>query len=305
MLTGNDASRGLQRSEEAEKFEAALKALDNDHFTSAVAAKEHMRESAKHADDPFELPAGDYASSVRIDVADDRQTLVFEGSPATRLVVISIHGGAFVTQISPYHVAFCDRLAAEANATVLAPLYPLTPNHTYAEAFSMLEDVYAKALATGMPVVLMGDSSGGGLAASFCMHIAGQGLQKPKHAILFSPWVDVSMSGDYEELSKVDPMLGVDGLRCMGEAWAGDTPTTDWRVSPLFGDVTAMPPTTLFVGTREIFLTDVTAFRDKLEDADVDVELFIGPGMNHIWPFFPIPEAKFAYEQVMGVLGGC
>ncbi|MBQ2681980.1 MAG: alpha/beta hydrolase, partial [Eggerthellaceae bacterium] len=221
---------------------------------------------------------------------------------STRHIVISIHGGAFISQVSPYHVAFCDRLAAEANATVLSPVYPLAPNHTYQEAFLQLGHLYNAALASGKPVVLMGDSAGGGLAASFCMDLAQEHLPKPTCAVLFSPWVDVSMSGDYDELLKVDPMLGVDGLRCIGEAWAGETPTTDWRVSPLFGDMASMPPTTLFVGTHEIFYADVTAFRDKLEKAGINVRLIIGQEMNHIWPFFPIPEAETAFKQVLEVL---
>lgn len=292
----------MGRSEEAIKFEAALRALGNDHFTSVSAAKARLRECAAAKEEPFVLPEGDYASDIRIEVDDGCQTIVFDGSRSTRRIVISIHGGAFISQVSPYHVAFCDRIAAEANATVFSPVYPLAPNHTYQEALWQLDRLYDVALASGKPIVLMGDSAGGGLAASFCMHVAQKHLPKPTCAVLFSPWVDVSMSGDYDELLKVDPMLGVDGLRCIGEAWAGETPTSDWRVSPLFGDIASMPPTTLFVGTHEIFFADVTAFHDKLVETGINARLIIGQEMNHIWPFFPIPEAEIAFKQVLGVL---
>ncbi|MDO5117191.1 MAG: alpha/beta hydrolase [Eggerthellaceae bacterium] len=295
----------MTRSDEAIKFEAALRALGNEHFTSAAAAKARLQECAAAKEEPYVIPEGDYESDIRIDVTDGRQTIVFEGSPTTKRVVISIHGGAFISQVSPYNVAFCDHLATKANATVFSPVYPLAPNHTYQEAFQQLDALYDIALASGKPVILMGDSAGGGLAASFCMRLVQQHLPKPTCAVLFSPWVDVSMSGDYDELSKVDPMLGEDGLRCIGEAWAGETPTSDWHVSPMFGDVSAMPSTTLFVGTHEIFFADVTAFYDKLEKAGVDVRLIIGQEMNHIWPFFPIPEAKDAFEQVLQVLEAC
>ena len=292
-----------QRSEEAIRFEAALKALGNDHFVAVAAAQEYMRERAALGDVPFSLPEGDYASDVHIEYIGDSQTIVFEGSPETLISVILIHGGAFVSQVSPPNIAFCDKLAKAANATVYSPLYPLAPNHTCDEAYPLLDALYEKVLAEGKPIFLTGDSAGGGLAASFCMHVAKQGLPKPERAVLFSPWVDVSLSGDYDELLKVDPMLGADGLRCIGEAWAGDLSAKDWRVSPLFGDASHMPPTTLFVGTREILYGDVLAFRDKLEEAGIDVSLIVGKGMNHIWPFFPIPEAKAAFAQVLEALG--
>ena len=292
----------MARSKEAIRFEAALRALGNEHFTSRAAAEARLEECAAAGEEPYALPEGDYASDVRVDCSGGLQTLVFAGSPKTQRIVISIHGGAFISQVSPYNVAFCDHVAKEANATVLSPLYPLAPNHTYKDAFAQLDALYDAALTEGKPIILMGDSAGGGLAASFCMRLAKKGLKKPDCAVLFSPWVDVSMSGDYDELENVDPMLGVDGLRRIGQAWAGETSMTDWRVSPLFGDMTAMPPTTLFVGTHEIFFADVTAFRDKLEQAGIDVQLIIGWEMNHIWPFFPIPEAKLAFAQVLEVL---
>lgn len=302
-LCNGGSGEAIQRSEEAIKFEAALRALGNEHFTTASAAEARLLECAQLGDEPFVLPEGDYASDVRMEAADGYQAVVFEGSSETRLTVISIHGGAYISQISPPNLAFCDKLAVGANATLYAPLYPLAPNHTCEEAFPLLDALYEKALAEGKPVVLTGDSAGGGLAASFCMHIAEKGLPQPERAVLFSPWVDISMSGDYDELAKVDPMLGVDGLRRIGQAWAGETPVTDWHVSPLFGDVSVMPPTTLFAGTREVFYGDVLAFRDKLEDAGVDVSFVVGQGMNHIWPFFPIPEAEAAFAQVLEALG--
>ena len=291
------------RSEEAAKFEASLRALGNDIYTTVEGAERHLRECALEGDEPYELPDADFASSVRSEYMHGCQVLVFEGGADTDCVIIDIHGGAFVSQISPFHITFCDKLAKEANATIMAPLYPRAPLHTQADSYPILDGIYRDALETGKPVVIMGDSSGGGLAASFCMYAAQQGLPKPSQAILFSPWVDVSMSGDYDAFIEVDPMLGVEGLRRIGEVWAGELLTTDWRVSPMFGDVSAMPPTTAFVGTREIFCLDVSAFCDKLTEAGVENRLIIGWGMNHIWPFLPIPEAQEAFQQVLGALG--
>ena len=88
-----------QRSEEAIKFEAVLKALGNDHFVTVAAAQDYMRERAALGDVPFSRPEGDYAGDVHIEYIGDCQTIVFEGSPETLISVILIHGGAFVSQV--------------------------------------------------------------------------------------------------------------------------------------------------------------------------------------------------------------
>ena len=95
----------------------------------------------------------------------------------------------------------------------------------------------------------MGDSAGGGLALAFCEYLAVNDLPQPENLILMSPWIDISMSGDYDEV-EFDPIGGVDALREMGKAWAGDLDLKDYRVSPMFGDVSKLQKTTIFVGTH-------------------------------------------------------
>lgn len=105
------------------------------------------------------------------------------------------------------------------------------------------------------------------------------------------------MSGDYDV--EFDPMLGVDGLRKMGETWAGDLDPKDYKVSPLFGQVSKLPKTTLFVGTHEIFYPDVVKFHDKLKNNGVDAELIVGEEMTHVYPVYPlVPESKEAFRKI-------
>ena len=149
----------------------------------------------------------------------------------------------------------------------------------------------------------MGDSAGGGLSASFCEYLDVNDLKQPKHLILISPWVDVSMSGDYEEYEEIDPMLGVDGLREVGEIWAGNLDTKDYKVSPLFGDMKKLPQTTIFVGTHEILYPDIVKFTNRLKNSGVDVELNIGKDMSHVYPLYPmVPESKEAFKHIVEVI---
>ena len=197
------------------------------------------------------------------------------------------------------HISFCDRLAKKISGTVFAPLYPLAPNHTYDETYEILEKLYRHLLEQEKPITIMGDSSGGGLSAAFAEYLAANDLPQPDNLILISPWVDVSMSGKYDDVEK-DPMSGVEGLREMGKAWAGDLDLKDYKVSPLFGDVSKFPKTTIFVGTHEQIQHDVTDFYNKLKDNGIDAELNLGEGMNHVYPVYPlVPESKEAFNHIV------
>ncbi len=59
----------------------------------------------------------------------------------------------------------------------------------------------------------------------------------------------------------------------------------------------------MFVGTREIFYPDVLEFYERLEAADVGVQLIVGEGMNHVYPLYPMPEAEAALELVVRLCG--
>ena len=122
--------------------------------------------------------------------------------------------------------------------------------------WGITEKLYRHLLETGKPISVMGDSAGGGFVLSFCQDLKTIGLPQPDEIIVFSPWVDVSMSNSpYDNES--DPILGEIGLREIGKAWAGDMDTNDYRVSPLFGDNHDLAKTLIFVGDNEIFYKDV------------------------------------------------
>ncbi len=203
----------------------------------------------------------------------------------------------------PPHIVFCDKIAKKTNATVFAPIYPLAPNHTYEETYRIVEDLYKFALEIGKPITIMGDSAGGGLSAAFCEYLASRGFEQPEHLILISPWVDVSMSGDYDDYIDCDPALGIEGPRELGKSWAGDLDPKDYRISPLFGDVSQFPQTTVFVGTHEVIYPDIIQFYDKLKSSDIDAKLFVGDEMNHVYPIYPlVPESKEALNQIIEII---
>lgn len=280
------------------------KILDKNHreyVDDASKADEHMKERSLEEDEPYKLPKMIYHTKVESKELFGCQMVTFNDVEDAERVVVYLHGGIYVNEILPPHIAFCDKLAKKVNACVFAPIYPLAPNHTYEETYEIVEKLYKHSLTMNKEIIIMGDSAGGGLSVAFCEYLATNDINQPKNLILLSPWLDVSMSGDYDDV-EFDPVLGVDGLREMGETWAGELDPKDYRVSPLFGEVSGLPKTVLFVGTHEIFYPDVVKFYNKLKDNDIDAELNIGEGMNHVYVIYPIPEAKEALNHIVEII---
>ena len=211
--------------------------------------------------------------------------------------IVFIHGGAFIGEINYQHFLYCYLLSRKLDAYVLAPVYPLAPEHTANETFELITDFYKDLISSRNNIVLMGDSAGGGFVLSFCQYIKTIDLAQPDEIIVFSPWVDIGMSNPpYKNES--DPILGEVGLREIGKSWAGDWSLDDYRVSPTFGDNKNLAKMLIFAGDNEIFHKDILSYVEKLKEDGVDVKFVVGEGMFHIYPLFPSPEARATFKIV-------
>lgn len=285
-------------------IEYGFKHTRKEYMDDKDAAIKYMEERSLVEDEAYKIPKMLYHTKVESKNKFDCQMIVFNEAETTERTVIYLHGGAYVNEIVPPHIVFCDKIAKKTNATVFAPIYPLAPNHTYEETYRIVEDLYKFALEMGKPITIMGDSAGGGLSAAFCEYLASSDFEQPEHLILISPWVDVTMSGDYDDYIECDPALGVE-VREFGKSWAGDLDPKDYMISPLFGDVSQFPQTTLFVGTHEIIYPDILKFYDKLISSDIDAKLFVGEEMTHVYPIYPlVPESREAFNQIVEIILG-
>ena len=210
--------------------------------------------------------------------------------------IVYIHGGAYVNEINYQHLLYCWKLSRKLDAFVILPVYPLAPLHKVTETFELILGLY-KTLTSKNNLALMGDSAGGGFVLSFCQHLKSIDLPQPDKIITFSPWVDISMANHPYD-NKNDPILGEIGLREIGQSWAGDLDTKDYRVSPLYGDNDGLPRTLIFAGTNEIFYKDIEKYVDTLKKDGVDVKFLTGEGLFHIYPLFPSPEARNAFKEI-------
>lgn len=219
--------------------------------------------------------------------------------------VLYFHGGAYVHQIRKDHWSFLARLVTETGCTATAPLYPLAPNHRYTETLAVIKAVYKEKL-SGLhsdDQILMGDSAGGGLALVLAQSLRDEGSPQPKEIVLLSPWLDINMSDPAQrELDKHDPYLGIAGLLEAGRLYAGELDPNHPLVSPLNGNLQGLGALSVFVGTREVLLSDARRLRAKAAAQDVRLEYREYENMFHAWMLASFPEAKMASARIADLI---
>ncbi|WP_458455030.1 alpha/beta hydrolase fold domain-containing protein [Methanobrevibacter sp.] len=266
-----------------------LKFTKPDYMDSSNKTKDFLSEKSKKESKPFKA----FFKSFKFNEMD-----VFHyGDESSKNTILFMHGGAYVNDVNMQHHLFCLKLAKKLNAHVLTPVYLLAPNHTAVETYKLMSDLYRQLLQKNTKIIFMGDSAGGGFILSFAQYLNTINLTQPENIVVFSPWVDISMvNSPYD--NENDPILGEIGLRELGKSWAGDLDTQDFRVSPLYGNNANLAKTLIFVGDNEIFYKDILKYCDCLKDDGVDFRLIVGEGLFHIYPLFPIPEAKNAFREI-------
>ena len=219
--------------------------------------------------------------------------------------VIYLHGGAYVNSFAPQHWAFMSKLVDLSSCTVTAPNYPHAPEHNVHDVFALMLPLYNElAAAVGSAnITIMGDSSGGGISLALAQRLREDGHDQPGHVILLSPWLDATLSNpEIVEFDKIDPFLGVAGLKYGGEVYARDVDPKSYLVSPVYGSLKDLAPVTLFIGTRDILYPDCRKLRDKAADEGVRLDYREYDEMVHDWMLGPLPEAKHAIAEIVDTI---
>lgn len=218
-------------------------------------------------------------------------------------IVIYIHGGAYTLgrPAELYHV-FAP-MASATGMKVFAIDYRLAPDHPFPAGLNDSFSVYKALLNEFEPenIVIFGDSAGAGMVLATLLKARDAGLAMPAAVVLYSPWVDISKTGDtYYTLEGIAPTLHYEkNLRSSAEAYVGKTPMNHPLVSPVYGDYAkGFPPTLIQVGTRDLLLSNCARQYRNMKADGVDVELSLWEGMWHVFEAHPdLPEAQQAVQE--------
>jgi len=221
--------------------------------------------------------------------------------------IIYLHGGAYINSFASQHWEFMSKLVDALGCTVTAPNYPHAPEYHVHDVFEFLLPLYLElaSKAGGANITLMGDSSGGGISLALAQRLHEDGLPQPGRVVLLSPWLDAALSNpEIEAIDRIDPFLGVDGLKYAGAAYTRDVDPKSYLVSPVYGSFKNLAPVTVFIGTRDVFLPDCRKLRERAAAEGVTIDYREYDQMVHNWMLGPMPEAKQVLREIVDQLSG-
>jgi epsilon-lactone hydrolase len=205
-------------------------------------------------------------------------------------VVLFLHGGAYISGGIATHRHLVAEIGRVTRARTLALDYRLAPEHPFPAALEDALTAYGFLLSQGyMPgnIALAGESAGGGLALAILISLRQMGLPLPACAWLSSPWTDLDMTGDsMESKADVDPLIQKPYLLEAAASYLNGADARTPLASPLYGDLSGLPPLLIHVGTAETLLDDSIRLARLAAQADVRVTLDIWPDMIHAWSLF-------------------
>jgi epsilon-lactone hydrolase len=238
----------------------------------------------------------------------DCEWVSLQGSDVKR-VLMYFHGGGYVFGGFDSHRDIAWRLAQATGARVLLVDYRLAPENPFPAAVEDATSCYRWLLDEGYEaghIMMGGDSAGGGLTVATLVNVKNLGLVQPSAAVLMSPWVDLSASGESVEVNETtDPVLSAAALRSCAALYLGELDKKAPLASPLFADLSGLPPVLVQVGSTELLLSDAQRLVEKINQAGGTALLEVWPKMPHVFQVFAarIPEGKDAIRKLGDFLG--
>ena len=208
-----------------------------------------------------------------------------DAPPARAGHVLYLHGGAYCVGSAATHRALTARLSQTTGLPVFAANYRLAPEHPFPAA---LDDALAayRALRERGPVVVGGDSAGGGLSLSLTLALREAGEPLPDGLLLLSPLADMEPDHMPEE-PPGEAMLSAAWAEACMRHYLGDASSAPdarrWMTSPLKADLRGLPPTLIQAGTDEMLHDQALALHAALTGAGVSSRCEITPGRWHVF----------------------
>lgn len=221
-------------------------------------------------------------------------------------VVVYTHGGAHTLYSAPSTLGRAAIFADDTGLRVISIDYTVAPAAKFQQITREVIAAIEALLKEGHrpeDLLIYGDSSGGGLAASAILKMRDQGFGLPAAAVLVSPWVDLTRTGDTEfTLAHAEPNYLYDkhSIKAAG-AYADPKDQKHPYASPIYGDFSkGFPPTLIQGGTKEILLSGFIRLYQALDTAGQTVKLDLYEGMPHNFAsrIPEAPESKLARGKI-------
>jgi acetyl esterase/lipase len=208
-------------------------------------------------------------------------------------ILLYLHGGGYFACSARTHRPMTTAFARR-GFKVFAPNYRLGPENPFPAAVIDAVAAY-RAIRSEAPVVMAGDSAGGGLVLAALVKLRDEGAEMPAAAVLFSPLTDLAGTGNSRQTNDTRcAMFHGKGLARAAEFYLCGADPRNPLASPLYADLKGLPRLVIHVGADETLLDDSTLLAERARAAGVTVELRVWPAVPHVWQMFHpfIPEGR-------------
>ena len=217
-------------------------------------------------------------------------TLVTPDELKTDAVLMYIHGGAYIVGRPDGYHGIGGNYAKMLGARVYMPDYRLAPEHQFPAPIDDTLRAYEWLLEQNIAaskIAFAGESAGGAMVVSVMVAAKSKGLPLPAVGSSISPWANLEHTGaSMSNREGLDPLNSKPVLDILARAFLGDTLANHPLASPVFAEVTGLPPILVQIGENELMLSDAMRLANHLADNRVRVNLEVWPGMFHAWHFY-------------------
>ncbi|MHA2123521.1 MAG: alpha/beta hydrolase, partial [Promethearchaeota archaeon] len=221
-------------------------------------------------------------------------------------VLFHLHGGAYVggSIRMPGNLIIPYRVAQASEIPVLMLNYGLAPKRPYPVGLNDSINAYKWLLSEGYKaenIIIWGESAGGGLTIATLLKLRNLDIPLPRAGVVLSPWVDLAFEGDsYKTRKDQDAVLTLEGLSESAKMYLNGVDPYNPFVSPLYANLTGLPPLYIEAGDYEVFLDEVSEFAKKAEEVGVDVTYHLYPEMPHVHQSLDltIPEVQTSIQSI-------
>ncbi|HEY0261466.1 MAG TPA: alpha/beta hydrolase, partial [Chitinophagales bacterium] len=225
----------------------------------------------------------------KVEIENFKAEWVIPENAESDKVLLYFHGGGYATGSIKTHRPLVNQLVKYSGVAALSVEYALAPEAQFPTQINQCTVAYKYLLSEGFSpenIAFGGESAGGGLVAGTLLWLKDKKLPQPACAILLSPWLDLTASGNsFVRKRNADPMLPYKGIPVWAENYAPGN-TTHPYASPLFGELSGLCPMYIQVGENEVLLDDSVRFAEKAKKAKVDMKIEIWKDMFHAFQGF-------------------
>lgn len=231
--------------------------------------------------------------------------------------IFYIHGGANTVGSALSHRPIITNLAKRTGCAVFAPNYRLIPENKRMDGVRDCRAAYLWACENGpdgpakaKSIAVGGDSAGGNLALSLINWLRDEDKRRPDAVAAISPATDTTCSSpSLKENYKTDlmlqplaaPLMKVPNAVLLWALWRTNRESpSNPQISPIFADLSDLPPTLVHVSDAEMLLDDSRRYAAKRAAHGSPVDIQIWDHMPHVWHAFDrmLPEAHDALDEI-------